>query len=212
MGKLILEKTVDTLRSAGFSVERGFPAGAIPTVTEPVCAVNLKQANLRQQTATVLVTVLSPMELGASACEEAALEAARILSEMGGKCTVNACTAQEKVDLFSSEVTAQFFTSVPKVVLGGQALQSVTAFTCWRTVDEEITNLDDAPWCFRLEEFFPLGVEEELEPEEPFLLLHISEHGSKTFSNCTWTYQRRVWSADGTRQIRLGQAESMQDG
>lgn len=212
MGKLILDKATTALRDAGFPVERGLPAEAIPAITEPVCAVNLKQANLREQTATVLVTVLSPMELGAVVCEEAALDAAQILSELGGKCTVDACTSLGKVDMFCAEITGRFFTSIPKVVLNEQLLQSVTAFTCWRTVDEEITDLNHAPWCFRLEEFFPLGVEEEPEPEESFLLLHISEQGSKTFTNCTWTYQRRVWSADGTRQIRLGQAESMQDG
>lgn len=212
MGKLILEKTVAALKTAGFAAERGYPAEKIWHITEPVCAVNLLQADLRQQTATVKTTILSPMELGGTVCEENALAAAQVLSEAGGKCSVAALQSDGKQGLFSMEITAQFHTSIPKISLNEDLLQYVTAFTSWRGVDDVITNIDQAPWCFRLEEFFPAGVEEEAEPDDKFSLMHIISGGSQTYIGCEWTYQRRVWSADGIRQIRLGKAEDMQDG
>lgn len=212
MGKLMLENVTAALRDAGFAVARGFPGGKMAAVSKPVCAVNLQAADLREQTATALVTVLSPAGLGASACEESALAAAQVLAELGGKCAVDACGFNGRTGLYSARITARFYTSIPKVSIDGTQLMSITAFTSWRTVDDEITDLDDAPWNFRVEEFFPVGVDEEPELDGAFTLVHTCEAGTKTFAGCTWTYQRRVWSADGVRQIRLGMAESMQDG
>ncbi len=212
MGKLILEKAVSVLREAGFAADRGYPAEKMIHVTGPVCAVNLLQADLRQQTATVKVMVFTPMELGGAACEETTLSAAEALSQAGGKCSVETLQVEAKQGLFSMGITAQFYTAIPKILIGEEELENVTAFTSWRGVDELITDIDHAPWCFRLEEFFPVGVEEPPEPDSPFALMHVNAQGAKIFTGCVWTYQRRVWSADGIRQIRLGQAEDMQDG
>lgn len=212
MGKLILSNVMAALDGAGFPVERGYPARGVSAISGPVCAVNLLKADLREQTATALVTVLSPESLGAAACEDAALSAAAVLAELGGKCAVGQCGLNGRTGLYSMEVTAQFYTSTPMVSLEGEQLAYVTAFTCWRTVDDDIPELDDAPWNFRLEEFFPVGTEDDPGPEEPFFLIHTSANGTLTFTGCVWTYQRRVWSADGVRQIRLGMAEDMQTG
>ena len=212
MGKLMLDNVTQALRDGGFSVERGYPAGKLAVISGPVCAVNLQQANLREQTAAALVTVLSPAEQGAAACETAALEAAQILSELGGKCSVEKCGFDGRTGLFSAQITAQFYTSIPKVTIDGQQLMRIVAFTSWRTVDDEITDLEMAPWQFRIEEFFPVGTGEEPEPSVPFMLIHICENGSQTFTECEWTYQRREWSASGIRQIRLGKAQEMQPG
>jgi len=212
MGKRILSNVMAALDGAGFSVARGYPAGAMPAITGPVCAVNLQKADLRAQTATALVTVLSPESLGAAACEDAALEAAAVLAELGGKCAVARCALDGRMGLYSAKVTAQFYTSTPMVSLEGEQLAYVTAFSCWRTVEDDVPELDDAAWNFRLEEFFPVGTEDDPGPEEPFFLIHTSANGTLTFTGCVWTYQRRVWSADGVRQIRLGMAEDMQTG
>lgn len=211
MGQLILDNAVQALKAAGIPAERGYPGSKAAAVTVPCAAVNLQQAALRGQTLTVVVSVLSPAELGAAACEEAALNAGEVLTEQGGECTVSGCEFDGRSGLFTAQVTAKYLTAVPQVKLEGQLLQYVEAFTCWQTVDEDagITSLDDAGWNFRLEEFFPVGVKQEEGPEEPFGLIHISENGTETFYRCKWTYQRRVWGATGIRQIRLGSAEYM---
>lgn len=214
MGQLILEKVVTALKEAGIPTERGYPARKMPLLTETVAAVSLQGVSLREQTLTALVTIFAPAELGAMACEETALAAANALTAMGGSCEIAACSFDGRAGVFCEKLTATFLTAVPVVKLGDVKLQYVEAFTCWRTVDEDagITTLDDAPWNFRLEEFFPVDALEEEAPEEPFYLIHINENGSETFSECQWTYQRRVWSETGTRQIRLGTAQDMQNG
>lgn len=214
MGQLTLDQVVTALRAAGFNTERGYPARKMAVLTEPAVAVNLQRLSRKEQTLTALVTIYSPAELGAVACEETALAAADVLTEQGGSCEVSACEFDGKAGLFSEKISATFLTAVPLVKLGETVLKYVEAFTCWRTVDEDagITSLDGAPWNFRLEEFFPVDALEEEEPEEPFYLMHINENGSETFSECQWTYQRRVWSETGTRQIRLGTAQDMQNG
>lgn len=209
MGKLMLNNVVQALQSAGMAVERGYPGEKLASVTKPVCAVNLLSADLREQTATARVTVLSPAALGASACENAALDVAAVLAEEGGKCSVSDCTFDGRTDLFAVEVAAQFPTNIPKLWLNGVTLNHAVAFTYWRTVDDEITVLEEAPWGFRLEEFFPSNVDEDADPESPFTLDHITYSGLYTFSECCWTYVRRVWGADGIRQIRLGTAQSV---
>lgn len=207
MGKLMLNNVVQTLRSAGMAVERGYPGQKLASITKPVCAVNLLSADLRNQTATARVTVISPADLGAAACENAALNVAEVLAETGGKCDVLACALNGRTGLFEAEVTAKFLTNSPKLLLNSVELNHAVAFTYWRTVDDEITDLEEAPWGFRLEEFFPTGSDEDEDPDSPFTLGHITYTGFYTFSNCCWTYVRRIWGADGIRQIRLGTAE-----
>lgn len=214
MGQLILENTVTALSDAGIPARRGYPSDTMPVITQPVAAVSLKQAQLRGQTLTVLVRILSPGTLGASACEEAALAAGEVMTGLGGECAVSQCSFDGRTGLFSSDVTTQFLTEVPVVKINGTQRKYVEAFTCWRTVDEDagITELDDAPWYFRLEEFFPADVETEDEPEEPFLLTHSSITGTEMFRSCRWTYQRRIWGSTGIRQIRLGSSKGMVTG
>lgn len=211
MGQLILSNVVQALCDAGINAERAYPARKLAAITEPVAAVSLKQAQLRGQTLTALVRILSPVELGGAVCEETALTAGEALTELGGDCSVEECRLEGRTGLFCVDITVQFQTEKPMVKLNGMPLQYVEAFTCWRTVDEDagVTELDDAKWYFRLEEFFPAGTELEDEPEEPFSLLHVSSIDSEMFYSCRWTYQRRIWGSTGIRQIRLGSAENM---
>lgn len=214
MEHLILGNAVRLLQEAGIPAERGYPARSMKELTKPTATVSLKHASLRAQTLAALVTVFSPVRLGAEICEITALAAGDVLTDMGASCTVEKCQLDGRTGLFFVEITADFLTVVPKIMLGDAMLSHVEAFTSWRTVDEEtgITELDKALWNFRLEEFFPTDALEEEEPNEPFMLMQISENGTETFLNCKWTFQRRIWGPTGIRQIRLGVAESMDVG
>lgn len=210
MGKPILNDVVQALCDAGIPTQRAMPAGKMGTISQTVATVHLLSADIRNKTVTVLTTVLSPAQLGAAACEEAALDAGEVLNQLGGKCSVGSCTFDGRTGLFSVEITAMFQAQTPRIVIGEQLLTHVVAFTSWRSLDEEVTDWYNAKWNFRLEEYFPMGEEEDANPTGTFLLTHVCELGTENYIDSTWTYQRRVWDASGIRQIRLGVAGNME--
>lgn len=212
MGKLILENAVQALTEGGIPARRAMPSGTLPQITETVAAVALKAMDTRNQKVTVLATLLTPAELGSSVCEETAMEAAQILSELGGECTLGGCGFDGRNGLFTLEVTAKFNSAVPKVWIDDAEMKHVLAFTSWRTLDEEVTTWSKTKWNFRLEEYFPMGDEEDASPAGEFTLVHVSEIGTESYINSTWTYQRRIWDASGVRQVRLGVAEVLDMG
>lgn len=210
MGRLSLSDVIRTLQDAGMAVERGFPAGKLTNITGPVCAVNLLKANQREQTLTAQVTVLSPAELGAGACEDAALKAAQVLSDLDYKCTTQACQLDGRTGLFMAKVTAGFSTNLPRFLLGESELCYVESFTYWRELEGNATDLEEMPWNIRLEEFFPSMADESEDVPAPFTLTHVTHQGVHTFSDCCWTSCKRIWSSEGVRQIRIGTSEYME--
>ena len=210
MGRLTLNDVVQRLEEAGMAVERGFPAGKLMTITEPVCAVNLLKADLRAQTLTAQITVLSPAELGAAVCEDAALGAARLLSDQSYDCTLEACELNGRTGLFEMKMTARFSTDLYRITLGTLELHYAVSFTYWRELKTGVTDLEEVPWSFRLEEFFPTEAPEGDDPEVPFNLLHVTSKGLSTFFNCNWTSWKRSWSPAGIQQIREGTSDYME--
>ena len=186
------------------------PGEKICEISEAVAAVSLKQADMRKKTMTVLVTVFSPANLGGAACEEVALQTGQVLNNLGGKCSVGSCGFDGKLGLFFEEVTGEYATEIPKVTIDGREMTHVLAFTSWRNIDDLVTSWSDTKWNFRLEEYYPMGEDEDADPVGKFTLVHTSHNGTETFSRATWTYRRRVWDASGVTQIRLGVAEDME--
>lgn len=207
MGRLILNEVTQGLDAAGILTQRGYPDGKRRIITEPVCAVNLRAADIRSKKVTVTVSVLSPAEQGAGVCEDKALEVGEILGGLGGRCSVGTCGFDGRAGVFCTEITAEFAAETPKILIDGVELKHVLAFTSWRTLDEEVTDWDNAKWNFRLEEYFPMGDDEESGTAGTFTLTHLAQMGSEAYIDCTWTYQRRVWDASGVQQLRLGVAD-----
>lgn len=207
MSKEILNNAVQALSEAGIPARRAMSTGKMESISSTVATIAMESADIRNKTVTVLATVLTPSAAGAAACEEAALDAGEVLAALGGKCSTGQCRFDGRSGLFSVEITAQFASQKPKITINGVELQHVLAFTSWRTLDEEVTDWAHAKWNFRLEEYFPMGAEEEADPVEAFTLTHVCESGTESYLESTWTYQRRVWDASGVRQIRLGVAE-----
>lgn len=209
---MMLSWVVDCLNEARLSAQRGYPVGQQRIITEPVCAVSLQSADIRSKEYRVLVQVLSPAELGGPLCEETALEVGEVLKDMGGKSTVGAIRFDGRAGVFCVDVLGDFLEERPRVFQNETELTHVVAFNSWRGLDEEVTDWKDAKWHFRLEEYYPIGENEESTPQGTFTLAHYCESGSETYINCTWTYQRRIWDASGVRQILLGQADLMDSG
>ena len=207
----ILSQVLQTLKDGGFRVDHAWPGQKMPAIIDTVAAVSLCKADLQAQTVTVQVTILCPAEMGGSACEEAALNAAQILQKLSGCVTVSSCEFDGRTGLFSVPVTVSFVPEeeeeaqpIISCTLGLAKLWHVVSFTTQREVEVLVPEIEDAAWHFRLEEFFPTGTDEEAWPEEPFYVVN----GKEILLNCTWTSHKRVREPDGIRQIREGIAGS----
>lgn len=210
MGQLILEQIVQALNNAGFPAERGYPQGKARTIDQPCCAVNLHSADVSARQITARIQVVTPMELGAAVCEQAALEVAEVLNALGGQCSISACIHDSRTGLFSVDVIGTYTADKPQIWINGLELQYVQSFSVWRTLDSTVTTWSEAQWKFRLEEWIPAGQTEQSLPEESFTLVHAGEHGTETFPQATWTYRKREWAPGGIRQTRTGVADSME--
>jgi hypothetical protein len=200
---------IQTLRNGGFAVERGFPAAKAVTISEPVCAVNLLKADMRGQTQTVLITVLSPMELGAAVCEDAALSAGRMLNDRQFSCDIGNCNLNGRTGLYEIRLTVAYSTDLKRFMINEVQLGHVVAFDYSQKWLPGMEDVSEAPWEFRLEEFIPHNADEEEQPEGTFTLLHNHTLGLMTFTECTWTLVKRTWTPEGIRQIREGKAQAM---
>ena len=208
MDQVILENAVQALRTAGFDTERGFFGAGIQRITGPVCAVNLQSAALFSGSCTVTVRVLSPAELGAEDCEDAALQAAQALRGDASACHVGRCSFDGRTGLFSVEITAVFLTDLPSVTLGTTAMKYVRSFTSWRTGENDGVNWSAEPWEFQIEEYIPLGCEEQEFPEENFTVSYTRDGKTEGYLESSWTYRKRQQDAGGLRQIWRGTAVS----
>ncbi len=209
MGKLILENVIQALKAGGIPTDSAMPAGRIPHITEPVAAVSLKEMDMRKQKATVLVTILAPASLGGTVCEETALDAASILAGLGGKVLVDQCGFDSSTGLFTEEITAQFWSYIPKIRVNDEPMLHVISFKSWREKVDETTSWNLLPWYFEIKDFVPQGETEDPYPSKNFQLVHTTEGGTETFVNCNWLYQQRVGDASGLWQIQRGVAEQM---
>lgn len=207
MGQVSLDRIVALLNTGGFIAERGFTAECLQNIDSPVCTVNLQEAEFPFGKFSVLVRVLSPADMGAKVCEETAMEAADTLLREAVQCKVSACTFDSRTGLFCTEVTAVYGADTPSVTLDSTVMEYVRVFTSWRQTDEFITEWEDAPWIFQIEEFIPEGKTPQSFNVENFSIMHTWPGGKESFQSCTWIYQRRTQEIGGIRQIWRGKAD-----
>lgn len=216
MGQMIVDQVVEMLSAGGIRTEAAYPAGSITRVTEPVAAVSLEQADLSGQTAVVLVEILAPRESGGYACQKKALEACQLLEAGGGVCTQGKCSFLRHSDVFRVPVKAVFRGIAranaleemfqPVLVAGEMTLDYLQAFSARQDVTGTDVSIYNGPWTFTVEEFFPWGVWNTLEPDEPFTMDLRCGENIERFERCVWTHRERIKEDGGIRQIRKGTA------
>lgn len=214
MGKSIIDVVVDLLMEGGIRAAPAQPPGTMLVVHAPVAAVSIDNVDTAEGTVEVLVEVVAPIKSGGEQCQKRALEACRILREAGAQCEQGNCTFHGKPTLFRVPVKAKFYGTalaedwIPRarcdVTLAGVELTHINSFTAQQVVDEEHTTLEQAPWVFTLEEFFPVGTREQDSPAEPFEV----QMGTQYFTGCTMTECRRIYTVHGVQQTRKGIAET----
>ena len=218
MGQLIVDKVIELLNSEGIRASHSYPAANIQRVTEPVAAVSLAKADLKDHTVQVLVEILSPKEGGGYACQKEALKACFILEKAGAICSQDSCTFLPKANLFRVPVRAVFNSTVtsygtqelPKytVVTEGLTLAYVCGFSAVQERALPTSDWQNTPWEVTVEEFIPWGVEDSLEADEPFVMDLRCMGNIERFEGCTWSKRKRTAEDAGIRQVRIVKANS----
>lgn len=218
MGTMIVDKVVQLLSDGGIRAEAAYPAERITRITEPVAAVSLEKADHKNHTVTVLVEILGPKESGGYICQKKALEAGAILEEAGAICCQEGCVFLSKGNVFRVPIKAAFrgtartdeLEAMPEyeITTGTLTLDYICGFSSEQVLNSTVTLLQDAPWEFTVEEFFPWGIQDSLEVETPFTLELRNQGNAERYSNCEWTSRKRIAEELGIRQIRTGKAKS----
>ena len=213
----IVSKVIEGLKEAGIRADEAYPGGRIPALTGSVAAVRLGKVDRAVRTTAVQVIVMSPADLGGSACEATALRAIDALEGMDGVCVKGLCQFDEMADVFHIEITAEFFGVATAedweagpgylVYIGQQSMNWVTGFSIQRRTDDEITDIDDAVWEFTMEELLGPGSIDPPDPSEPFSLTLTRPLSDEIFTGCTWTSVKRTDTLRGISQVRTGKAK-----
>ena len=208
MGQMSITEVIRLLAENGIRAEAAFPAEHITRITEPVAAVSLADMDQEKETVTILVEILAPKEGGGYACQQKALAVCTILAEAGAVCRQGGCTFLSKSSLFRVQIKAEFCETLPyTVITGSMTLQHVCGFSAEQERSSATVSLEDTPWEFTVEEFFPWGVWNTLEAEEPFQMDIRCMGNIERFEECIWTSRQRIAERFGIRQIRKGKAE-----
>lgn len=104
----IVESVVDTLRAAGISASRAYPAGPMPERNEVVAAVQYYSLDQGKIQAQVLISVLAPPKVGARACEDVALQVCQVLYSAGAICQLKQTEHIRDAGMFCTSVYATF--------------------------------------------------------------------------------------------------------
>lgn len=187
----------------------------MPEITGPVAAVSLEKIDTGLAELTVRAEVVSPVALGAQACEDSAMVVSRILRNMGGDCVQEACRFDAKTELFSVGVLAKFHGDVLaknwtaghgcSVQLGEMVVGHALSFTAWKEPGEENVPV----WRFRLEEILD-GHWTEAVPSEPFTAVVMAGSMVDTYVGCKVLTYQRIMKDGYMRQIREGTMEYKQ--
>jgi hypothetical protein len=178
-------------------------------------AVSLERVEYSIRTATVLVTVMVPVNMGGGACEDTALKVGQVLESLGGICVQEPCQFNGYADAFYIRVFGTFrgpaaldswiVSADFDVQMGGEILPNVVAFRAEQAIDELTgTPLSSAVWSFRIEEVFGRRERPKPQPAEPFDVTVVRGGVVEVFSDCSWISCQMENTSTGLRQIRKG--------
>lgn len=219
MAALIVTTVIDALTQAEFAAVPAYPGTTMPNITHAQMAVNLQKLDYTARSATVLVTVMVPVSMGGTACENAAIQAGAVLEKLGGTVTMEECRFNAYADAYYIRVLGKFFGSAVltgwsaasefTVELNDTVLERAVSFRAEQAVDEVTgTPLSTAVWTFRLEEKFGWGEGPLPGPTENFSVTVSRNSGLEVYTECSWTSIQLEDTATGLRQVRTGVAKN----
>ena len=222
MGSEWLNLARQTLESAGFAVEEGYPGRRAPVLEGPAVALNLTGVDLGEKTAGITAAVLVPRKMGLALAQEKAEEAARALQPLGGKWRFEGHSFDSHLDGYCVEVRGKLSVAEEpgyRVSINGGRLLWVTDFLARQQQDRRFTRPHGASgpgsvtpgmggWKIRLTQMVPSGSPEP-ELERDGFELDVIREGVKTrYIGCCWDEYSSQQTEMGTRVIRTGLALS----
>ena len=213
----VIQNLTMLLSGAGYRTGDASPGRVMPEITEPVIALSLEHLDTEKRMATVRVTIISPLALGARACEDEALKVCNLLRNAGVACELQPYNIDTKTEMILLSVMATVYGNLLSnnwqlgegcsVRLDADTLERVVSFTAWREVKEDAGEIQNMPWNFRVEEEMDT-IQEEVEPTEPFIITVSHGDAQEVYSGCTLKLHKRVLTDGGLVQIREGTAQS----
>jgi hypothetical protein len=198
------------LRSAGYRTGDANPGAVMPEIKEPVLAVNLERVDAKNLYLVIRVTIVSPLALGARACEEHGLTVCRMLTELGGYCELQPSGFNPKTEMFSAAVLATFYGHVLEedwwsrgifqVKFGsGYYMSEVVSFTAWQEAEADQT-LGECLWHIRVEEKLE-AIRQEDVPVSLNKVTVMYENGQEYYNECRLTGRKRIFKDGALHQI-----------
>lgn len=207
MGWAVIDQTVERLRAEGFKTQRAYPGMPMAAITQVVAAVQLVKLDYDARETVLEVKLLSPQNLGAEACEEAAVVVAEALKDIDLSTVVGMAAYDGKTGLFYIDCIAtrpqkqRMYLDLP-FKIGAVEQSRVVSFTA-QQVAEPGPVTSETPWTVRLEQYFRNGYGEDKNPSgDEFTITN----GEEIYHGCKWTSCKRITELEGTRQIREGTA------
>lgn len=218
MGVVMVDTVVDGLSEAGLRAAAAYPGEKMPQLSAPVVAVGLEK--VENGVYTVRAEVLSPAQLGGTACEMYAEEARTALEGLGAVCSQSGIDYDGRTDLFRIPILGLFPAEEAEppeepaldltMKLGQVRLNYITEFTAAQeTEDPTAAPLSGCGWTFRIRELFPPGTAESSTPAQPFTMTVSRTGREETYESCYLTSVKRNDAVGGLEQIRTGIAGSM---
>ena len=219
MTMVVIDAVMEALTEAGLAAQKAYPGAAMPNITQPRLAVSLEKLDYTARSATVLVTVMVPVEQGGAACEITAVQTGTVLERMGGVVVQEECRFNAYADAYYVRVLGTFYgttvmdtwsaASEFTVEINETVLPHAVSFRAEQAVDEVTgTPLSTAVWTFRLEEKFGWGEGPLPAPTESFSVTVLRSSGMEIYDECVWTSVQLEDTATGLRQIRTGVAKT----
>ena len=151
MGTLMLDDILSVMNAGGIRTQRAYPGKPMPQVEETVAAVSLQKADLTTGETQIKVLVLSHSRMGAGACEDTAMAAARALKSAGYSCQVDSVEFDGRSGLFCTAIVVSnpVDKRLKSFKIGAVPQQHVISFTAQRMLEEPETDLEKAEFYFR---------------------------------------------------------------
>lgn len=217
-----VETVVNALRQGGFRAETAYPGKKFPHITQPAAAVHLSKAD--GDSLTVEVLMVCPAALGGAACENQALQAAKVLRQAGAVCSLSGCRYDGAAQVYVTSLLAVFTETGTEEGEAGftVAINRVVRPYALAFTGEEISGCqtehvigEAAPagvswgrkhWKIQLEEKIPAGMPEPAEPAGVFEIRVETPLKTEIYTGCGWTSICRERTGEGLRRICKGVA------
>lgn len=226
MGISILELVLQKLRDGGFAADVAYPGQKYPPITQTVAAVHIAEVDRANMTVTVEVTVISPAELGGTACEMEALRATEVLRWAGAGCVQRGCDYDGMAQVYCVSILATFtcITEADSCAMGpgfavhvdGTKLEFVSAFSnvelreveCYYEMGEDYPvgmGTGKSKWEITIEEVIPAGSEEVIYPNAATgVTVEKSNGETEIFRDCLFTSVQRENTNAGLKRTWKG--------